>query len=299
MQRLDRLKETPSQTAGPYVHNRHEPQLGRDHRGMGRRPRPRADGARGRRRTRPGQGSGSRRRRPGAHPMRSSRSGRRMRRASTIHPEEKRGAADPHFVGWGRQPTDAKTGEFRFETIKPGRVPSPTAGSWRPTSRCGSSRGAINIGLHTRMYFGDEQAANAEDPVLARIEHRARVETLIAPRSEEHGSPAIPSRCICRASAKRCSSTSDRRSTSTPGTGHDEDGRRGCERRRGRRSRVSASAETKDEQKWCSPSSSASPSRDRCRARRTTRPCRCRRPSRSNPPTRRSRRRHARPHPCP
>ena len=31
----------------------------------------------------------------------------------------------------------------------------------------------INIGLHTRMYFGDEETANSEDPVLARIEHRA------------------------------------------------------------------------------------------------------------------------------
>ena len=40
----------------------------------------------------------------------------------------------------------------------------------------------INIGLHTRMYFGDEEKANAEDPLLARIEHRVRVPTLIAPR---------------------------------------------------------------------------------------------------------------------
>ena len=37
-------------------------------------------------------------------------------------PEETRGRADPHFVGWGRQPTDGTTGEYRFETIKPGRV---------------------------------------------------------------------------------------------------------------------------------------------------------------------------------
>lgn len=38
----------------------------------------------------------------------------------------------------------------------------------------------INLGLHTRMYFPDEAEANAEDPVLARIEHRSRVATLIA-----------------------------------------------------------------------------------------------------------------------
>ena len=40
----------------------------------------------------------------------------------------------------------------------------------------------INIGLHTRMYFGDEAEANAEDPVLAKIPQRGRVPTLIAPR---------------------------------------------------------------------------------------------------------------------
>jgi protocatechuate 3,4-dioxygenase alpha subunit len=40
----------------------------------------------------------------------------------------------------------------------------------------------INIGLHTRMYFSDEETANAEDPVLMRIEQRERVSTLVAPR---------------------------------------------------------------------------------------------------------------------
>jgi protocatechuate 3,4-dioxygenase alpha subunit len=40
----------------------------------------------------------------------------------------------------------------------------------------------INIGLHTRLYFSDEEKANAEDPILALIEHRARVSTLIAGR---------------------------------------------------------------------------------------------------------------------
>lgn len=38
----------------------------------------------------------------------------------------------------------------------------------------------INLGLNTRLYFADEETANAEDPVLARIEHRVRVPTLIA-----------------------------------------------------------------------------------------------------------------------
>ncbi|TGW05001.1 protocatechuate 3,4-dioxygenase subunit alpha, partial [Mesorhizobium sp. M2D.F.Ca.ET.145.01.1.1] len=40
----------------------------------------------------------------------------------------------------------------------------------------------INLGLHTRLYFSDEEEANGEDPILARIEHRVRVSTLIAER---------------------------------------------------------------------------------------------------------------------
>jgi protocatechuate 3,4-dioxygenase alpha subunit len=36
----------------------------------------------------------------------------------------------------------------------------------------------INIGLHTRLYFEDEE--NGADPLLTRIEPRPRAETLIA-----------------------------------------------------------------------------------------------------------------------
>ena len=49
-----------------------------------------------------------------------------------------------------------------------------------------ASRG-INIGLSTRMYFGDEIAANASDPVLNIIEQPERRQTLIAARSECDG----------------------------------------------------------------------------------------------------------------
>ncbi len=40
----------------------------------------------------------------------------------------------------------------------------------------------VNLGLATRIYFADEEDANAEDPLLGRIEHRSRVPTLIAAR---------------------------------------------------------------------------------------------------------------------
>ena len=102
---------------------------------------------------------------------------------------EKRGTADPSFLGWGRQPTDGVTGEFRFETIKPGRLPFVDGRLMAPHITFWIVARGINIGLHTRMYFADEATANAEDPVLARIEHKVRVPTLVATRSEEGGLP--------------------------------------------------------------------------------------------------------------
>jgi protocatechuate 3,4-dioxygenase alpha subunit len=105
--------------------------------------------------------------------------------ADGLHPgpSEPRGAADPNFAGWGRCPADAETGEFRFETIKPGRVPFPDGRPQAPHVSLWIVARGINLGLNTRLYFGDEAAANAEDPILARIEHPARRETLIAPRN--------------------------------------------------------------------------------------------------------------------
>ena len=97
-------------------------------------------------------------------------------------PTEMRGSADPSFTGWGRCATDGETGEYRFETIRPGRVPFRDGRRMAPHITFWIVARGINIGLHTRLYFGDEEAANAEDPVLARIEHRVRVSTLIAPR---------------------------------------------------------------------------------------------------------------------
>ena len=97
-------------------------------------------------------------------------------------PADQRGAADPHFSGFGRQAADAATGACVFDTVKPGRVPFFDGRKMAPHITVWIVARGINVGLHTRMYFGDEEAANAEDPVLARIEHRTRVATLIAPR---------------------------------------------------------------------------------------------------------------------
>lgn len=91
-----------------------------------------------------------------------------------------RGAADPNFTGWGRAATDMRTGEFRFETLKPGRVPANTGAPQAPHISFWIVARGINTGLNTRLYFPDEPKANAADPLLARIEHKHRAQTLIA-----------------------------------------------------------------------------------------------------------------------
>ena len=68
----------------------------------------------------------------------------------------------------------------------------------------------INIGLNTRMYFADEAEANAADPVLNLIEHPRRRETLSGRAQRRAGRrSSTPSTSACRASAKPCSSTSE------------------------------------------------------------------------------------------
>ncbi|MEO3432858.1 protocatechuate 3,4-dioxygenase subunit alpha [Inquilinus sp. CAU 1745] len=89
-------------------------------------------------------------------------------------------------AGWGRQATNGE-GRFRFVTVKPGRVSGPDGRPMAPHLSLWITARGINIGLHTRLYFGDEEAANEEDSVLARIPDPRRRKTLIAARSEDGG----------------------------------------------------------------------------------------------------------------
>ncbi len=87
--------------------------------------------------------------------------------------------ADPHFTGFGRCPCDPDTGEFRFETIKPGAVLWPKGGMQAPHITLWIVARGINLGLHTRAYFADEPG-NDNDPILTQIEHKSRIKTLIS-----------------------------------------------------------------------------------------------------------------------
>ena len=184
MATLQRLKESPSQTAGPYVHIGLTPNfsgiegvypddLGATMVNAGTR------GERITIRMCVIDGTGT--------PLKDALVEIWQADAAGLYnsPLEARGAADPDFSGWGRRATDMETGVCVFETIKPGRVPAPDGRLMAPHVTVWIVARGINLGLHTRMYFADEEAANAEDPILSRIEHRVRVPTLIAPRDGE------------------------------------------------------------------------------------------------------------------
>ena len=94
-------------------------------------------------------------------------------------PFETRGDADPEFPGWGRQAADWETGGFEFKTIRPGRVPYLDGRLQAPHLQIWVAARGINLGLHTRMYFSDEADANSEDPVLNMIAHKSRIPTLM------------------------------------------------------------------------------------------------------------------------
>ena len=98
-------------------------------------------------------------------------------------PQETRGQADPNFTGWGRQPTHRESGIFEFETVRPGRVPYEDGRLQAPCVHFWIVARGINLGLHTRMYFSDETEANGEDPVLKLVGEPDRVSTLIAAKS--------------------------------------------------------------------------------------------------------------------
>ncbi len=185
MTKLDYLKETPSQTAGPYVHiglapgaagfEIYKQELGRDIAG------PNAKGERIRVEGLVIDGTGSPVKDVMIEVWQANAEGR------YAHPEGG-GPVEEGFRGWGRVITDFRTGEWGFDTIKPGCTPGRNVGLQAPHLNLWLVARGINIGLSTRMYFDDEAEANATDPVLNLIEWQNRRATLIATRSERDGS---------------------------------------------------------------------------------------------------------------
>jgi len=99
------------------------------------------------------------------------------------HPEDKQDKPlEKAFRGYGRSLTN-DNGEFRFNTIKPGRVPGPDGKLQAPHLTVTIFMRGLLKHLQTRIYFPDDPA-NAEDPILALVPAERR-STIIARRSAD------------------------------------------------------------------------------------------------------------------
>ncbi len=186
-QPLTYLRETASQTAGPYVHiglapgaagfQIFETELGTDIAG------PNAAGERIRVEGHVYDGTGAVVKDVLIEVWQANAAG------IYPHPADRRtGEVEDGFRGWGRVISDFDSGFYAFDTVKPGSVSGRNAQTMAPHLNLWIVARGINIGLNTRMYFDDAAEANAADPVLNLIEHVARRATLIAAREERDGS---------------------------------------------------------------------------------------------------------------
>lgn len=183
VQKLEYLRESPSQTAGPYVHIGCAPNFtGIDAYGCDLGSHMKTGPVLGQEITIAGtvyDGTNT--------PLRDAMIEIWQPDAAGLFPSanETRGQPDPNFTGWGRSPGDMSTGEFTFHTVKPGAVPYPDGRMQAPHITAWIVARGINIGLHTRIYFEDEAESNATDPILSRIELPNRIPTLLAKKTGE------------------------------------------------------------------------------------------------------------------
>ncbi|MBA3423858.1 MAG: protocatechuate 3,4-dioxygenase subunit alpha [Rubrobacter sp.] len=98
-------------------------------------------------------------------------------------PEGRYAQPGDEFSGFGRCGTDAE-GRFEFVTVKPGTVPSPDGRSQAPHIAVSVFARGLLKRLVTRIYFPDEEEANASDPVLVSVEDPDFRATLVARAGE-------------------------------------------------------------------------------------------------------------------
>ncbi len=99
------------------------------------------------------------------------------------HPADERGT-NSGFVGFGRMGTGTEADcRFAFETIKPGSVDGRQAPHINVIV---FARGVLSH-LYTRIYFADEAAANGADPVLSSVPEGRRATLLAQPEEGGEG----------------------------------------------------------------------------------------------------------------
>jgi protocatechuate 3,4-dioxygenase alpha subunit len=89
----------------------------------------------------------------------------------------------PGFRGFARVPT-GDDGAFAIRTVKPAPVPGPGGSPQAPHIDVSLFCRGLLHRVVTRIYFADEAAANAADPVLASVPPDRR-ETLLARKTDD------------------------------------------------------------------------------------------------------------------
>lgn len=103
-------------------------------------------------------------------------------RGRYAHPLDPRGS-NSGFKGFGRVGTGTDPGlRFVFHTVKPGSVDGRQA----PHINVVVTMRGLLVHAYTRIYFSDEAEANARDPVLAAVPPERRP-TLLAARTSSPG----------------------------------------------------------------------------------------------------------------
>jgi protocatechuate 3,4-dioxygenase, alpha subunit len=166
---VEYLKETPSQTAGPYVHIGTLP----GHAGLPIRQNETLNVIEA-----PGEkiviegividGSGA--------PVKDA--------MLELYQADSHGRVGANTL-WARAGTVFETGEWRFDTIRPGALTWRGGAMQAPHLTLLIFARGINIHLHTRMYFPEDEVAQASDPALNRIEQIHRRHTLIAEKLKD------------------------------------------------------------------------------------------------------------------
>ncbi|MPQ98681.1 protocatechuate 3,4-dioxygenase subunit alpha [Modestobacter sp. I12A-02628] len=101
------------------------------------------------------------------------------------HPDAPPGPGPvPGFRGFGRSSTAEPAGEYGILTLKPGRVPDGQGGLQAPHVDVSVFARGLLDRVVTRIYFGDEPEANAEDVVLRSLPEADR-QTLIATPTQD------------------------------------------------------------------------------------------------------------------
>ena len=101
------------------------------------------------------------------------------------HPDDPRGAVHrPGFRGFARALT-GPDGQWRLRTVKPGRLPDAAGGLQAPHLDVSVFARGLLDRVVTRVYFADEEAANAQDAVLASLpDDRARATLMATPSAD-------------------------------------------------------------------------------------------------------------------